>query len=58
LWKICKLSAETIECKCADEKQTVIKTREHAVKGALQKESGRYETFLAEKKQLVTPTAL
>jgi hypothetical protein len=32
----------------------VIKTKEHALKPALQNESRRYETILAEKKQLAT----
>jgi hypothetical protein len=53
-----ELNAETIECKCADAKQKVIRTKEHALKAALQKESRRHETLLAEKKQLATLTGL
>jgi hypothetical protein len=53
-----QLNAETIECKCADEKQKVIKTKEHALEAALQNESRRYEILLAEKNQLATLTAL
>jgi hypothetical protein len=53
-----QLSAETIECKCADENQKVIRTTEHALKAALQNESRRYETLLPEKRVLAMVTAL
>jgi uncharacterized protein (DUF3084 family) len=52
-----QLRAETIECKCANEQRKVVRTKEHAVKAGLQKESRRHETLLA-KKQLATLTAL
>jgi hypothetical protein len=44
-----QLSAEAIECKGADKNQKVIRTKEHALKAALQKESRRSETVLAQK---------
>jgi hypothetical protein len=53
-----QLSTETIECKCGDEKQKVIRIKGHALKADLQKQSHRSETLLADTKQLATPTAL
>jgi hypothetical protein len=41
-----QLSAETIECKGSEEKQKVIRTKEHVLKAALQKRVAAPKQFL------------
>jgi hypothetical protein len=53
-----QLSAETTECKCADEKQKVIRTKEHALKAALQKRVASTKHFLWRRGNWMPPTRI